>query len=133
MSIEEFPRTGRFTIGTGAAGAPHVRATLNVIGSAVGGPASFSQPVSPPLGFVSEMKGHVHVIVSGADVRQIHALEGTPIFPPDLAAPFILSMVIVLDGIWGTKGTASYTYVTSDKQHVKVENQPVKVQWLLAD
>jgi hypothetical protein len=49
-----------------------------------------------------------------------------------LGAPHVTQLVIVLDGIWGSKGTATYTYVTGSVFH-EITDVPVTVQWLLQE
>jgi hypothetical protein len=134
MSINEFPRTGVFTIGTGAPGAPQLRATLNVMAatSEVSGEGTFSKIENPPIRFTSRLQGNVHVLVFGGKAEQIYALHGTALAPLP-GASHITSLVINLDGIWGTHGNASYAYFNDTPIPVKYENQPVKVQWLLAE
>jgi len=128
LDVLPLPKTGFFHIGTNAISGPLVTAHLTVTGDTVTGVADFSQPVSPPIRFCNDMKGSVHTIVFGKDVHQVYSLQGLQAAG---SAYWISSMVITLDGIWGTKGTASYTYITPDKKHVSVESQPVTVTWPL--
>ena len=58
-------------------------------------------------------------------------MQGSAV-PPLLGAPHVTQLVIVLDGIWGSKGTATYTYVTGSVFH-EITDVPVTVQWLLQE
>ena len=125
-----FQHTGVFTIGTQNPGAPTLHAILSVPAnsSIVSGHGQLTQAINPPLQINSAFHGVVHALGLGP-AKQIYTLQGTAI-PPLLGGPHVTQLVIALDGIWGSKGTATYTYVTGSKFHV-VADVPVTVKWLL--
>lgn len=126
--------TGDFKIGTGAPGAPLLRPVLTVPqnSSRVSGQGWFTQPVNPPLRFDNAFTGIVSVLtLPPAPARQVYSLQGSAI-PPLLGAPHVTHLMITLEGIWGTKGTASYQYVIGSTFH-DVNNVPVSVVWLLQE
>jgi hypothetical protein len=78
--------------------------------------------------------GLVTVEVFGAQSTQIYSLQGTA-SPPRPGAWYVNQLSIRLKGIWGTDGTASYSYIhggVHEPPHV-VDNVPVKVRWLLQE
>ncbi|MGC9955212.1 MAG: DUF1842 domain-containing protein [Rhizomicrobium sp.] len=125
-----FQHTGVFSIGTHAAGAPTLQAILSVPAdsSIVSGHGVLTQAINPPLHANNAFHGVVHALGLGP-AKQIYAVQGTAV-PPLLGAPHVTQLVIALDGIWGTKGTATYTYVTGAVFH-EIKDVPVTVQWLL--
>lgn len=127
-----FSNTGVFTITTGMAGAQTLQAILSVPrgSSTVSGHGKLTQATNPPLDANNAFTGVVHA-VGTPKAMQMYALQGTAI-PPLLGAPHITQLLITTEGIWGTKGTASYTYVTGAVFH-EVKDVPVTVQWLLQD
>ncbi len=131
-AIVPFGHTGRFTIGTQKPGAQLLQAVLTVPpnSSTVSGNGTLTQAINPPLHANNAFHGVVHALGLGP-AKQIYALQGTAV-PPLLGAPHVTFLLIVLDGVWGTKGTATYTYVTGDTFH-EVTDVPVTVQWLLQE
>jgi hypothetical protein len=127
-----FSHTGVFDIGTHAPGAPTLQAVLSVPAdsSTVSGHGTLTQATNPPLHANNAFTGVVHVLGFGPAV-QVYALHGTAV-PPLLGAPHVTQLSIALEGVWGTKGTASYTYVTGAAFH-EVRDAPVKVRWLLQE
>ncbi|HYA05772.1 MAG TPA: DUF1842 domain-containing protein [Xanthobacteraceae bacterium] len=127
-----FNHTGRFSIGTGLPGAPTLQAILSVPQNSniVSGHGLLTQATNPPLHINNAFHGMVHVLGLGP-AKQIYALQGTAV-PPLLGAPHVTQLVIVLDGVWGTKGTASYTYIMGAVFH-EVRDVPVTVTWLLQE
>lgn len=121
---------GVFSIGAPMPGAPHLQAVLSVPAnsSAVSGHGLLTQATNPPLQANNGFAGVVHA-VGTPKAQQIFALHGTAI-PALLGAPHVTQLLIVLDGIWGTKGTATYTYVTGSVFH-EIKDVPVTVKWLL--
>jgi hypothetical protein len=75
---------------------------------------------------------HVAGGLPPAPPKQVYALHGIPV-PPALLKGYIMSVSIVLDGIWGTKGTATYSYIDTDHCIHEVKDAPVTVQWLLQE
>src|SRR6516165_791893 len=88
-----FNHTGIFTIGGGKPGAITLKAILTVPhnASTVSGHGTLSQATNPPLSGNTALHG----------VAQ----------PPHIAATYVMQLSIVLDGIWGTKGVATYSYL----------------------
>ncbi len=127
-----FNHTGVFTIGTAKPGAVMLKAILSVPhnSSTVSGHGGLTQATNPPLNVNSAFHGVVHSLGFGPD-KQIYALQGTAV-PPLLGAPHVTQLWIALDGTWGTKGTATYTYVTGSVFH-EVKDVLVAVQWLLQE
>jgi hypothetical protein len=126
-----FNHTGDFRIGTGMAGAKHLQAILSVPGdtSMVHGTGILGQAVNPPLMIKSHLDGVVHALGAGP-AKQVFALHGSPIPKGLLGTPVITDVLIVLDGVWGSKGTATYSYwIGSTFEEVK--DVPVAVKWLL--
>jgi len=126
-----FKHVGDFRIGTGLAGAKSLHAILTVPdkSSMVHGTGLLTQAVNPPLRIESHLSGVVHATGVGP-AKQIFALHGSPIPPGLLGTPVITDHLIVLDGVWGTKGTATYAYwIGSTFEEVK--DVPVTVNWLL--
>jgi len=126
--------TGDFKIGTGAPGAPLLRAILTVPqnSSTVTGQGRLTQAINPPLNFNSAFHGMVHVLVlPPGPARQVYALQGTAL-PPLLGAPHVTQLLITLEGIWGTKGTATYQYAVGSQIH-DIKDAPVSVTWLLQE
>jgi len=121
---------GLFTITTGAAGAQTLQAVLSVPSgsSTVSGHGHLTQATNPVLDANTAFQGVVHATGLGK-AEQIYALTGHAV-PPLLGAPHVTQLLIVLDGVWGTKGTATYTYVTGSTFH-EVKDVPVTVKWLL--
>ena len=129
--IFPFNHTGVFTIGTGQPGAVTLNAFLTVPNnsSIVSGHGTLSQAIDPPLQGNTSFSGVVYSLGFGA-AKQIYALVGTPTLLGQTT--YVTSLFIVLDGDWGTKGTATYTYLKNGVPHV-VADVPVKVQWLLQE
>jgi len=125
-----FAHTGVFDIGTHAPGAPTLQAVLSTPAnsSTVSGHGTLTQATNPPLNINNAFHGVVHALGLGPAV-QIYALQGAAI-PPLLGAPHVTNLVITLQGVWGDKGTATYTYVTGAVFH-EVRDVPVAVRWLL--
>jgi hypothetical protein len=123
--------TGHFTIGTNAPGAQHLNAILSspANGDTVIGHGVLTQTTSPVLHANTAFSGVYHVAVFGAQTTQSFSLHGTAI-PPLLGAPHVTQLAISLDGLWGKKGTATYTYVVGSEFHT-VKDVPVSVEWLL--
>ena len=123
--------TGAFYIGTHAPGAQTLQAilTMPTDSSTVTGHGMLTQAINPPLHANNAFHGVVHAVGTPPPAKQIFALQGTAV-PPLLGAPHVTQLVIVLDGIWGTKGTATYTYVTGAAFH-EIKEVPVTVNWLL--
>jgi hypothetical protein len=134
----EFPfnHTGEFTIGTGLAGAPTLKAILSVPrnSSTVTGHGSLTQAINPPLHANTTFHGLVTQEVFGGQSHQMYSLHGVP-SPPRVGATYVTQLSITLDGIWGKAGKASYSYhhggVDAPIHHV--QNVPVKVRWLLQE
>jgi Domain of unknown function (DUF1842) len=132
----EFPfnHTGEFTIGTGAPGAPTLRALLSVPrnGNTVTGHGVLTQAINPPLHSTTALHGLVTVEVFGGQSHQLYSLHGVP---PRPGATYVSQLSIALDGIWGKTGKASYTYVHGgvDAPPHHIQNVPVKVRWLLQE
>ncbi len=120
---------GVFTITTGAAVAQTLHGVLTVPqnSSSVSGHGTLTQATNPPLNVHNAFSGVVHALGLGK-AQQIYSLSGSAI-PPLLGAPHVTQLLIVLDGIWGTAGKATYTYVTGSSFH-EVTDVPVHVQWL---
>src|SRR4051794_16614599 len=105
------PESGIFTITTGLPGAPRLKVWLSAEpkqGYAVGH-AVFTQAVHPDPSFQSALAGNVYAGGLGK-AHQYYVLHGSALPQPLLGAPYITNLLIVLDGIWGTKGTACYSY-----------------------
>jgi hypothetical protein len=131
----EFPfsHTGRFTIGTERPGAITLRAILSVPrnSNVVTGHGSLYQAIEPPLHAPTTFHGLVTTEVFGGTTHQIYSLQGVP-SPPHIGASYVNQLSIRLDGEWGTVGKASYSYF-HDHGHYHVQNDPVKVTWLLQE
>jgi len=127
-----FNHTGVFTIGTAKPGAVMLKAILSVPynSSTVSGHGGLTQATNPPLNINNAFHGVVHSLGLGP-AKQIYALQGVAV-PPLPGAPHVTQLSIELDGIWGTKGMATYTYVTGAVFH-EVKDVPVAVQWLLQE
>jgi Domain of unknown function (DUF1842) len=136
--IFPFNHTGVFTIGTGQPGAVTLKAILTVPhnSSTVSGHGTLTQATNPPLHSNTAFHGVVHALGLGP-AKQVYALTGIPV-PPALATTYVMHLSIVLDGIWGTKGTATYSYLVGHHPpghppvH-EVKDAPVTVQWLLQE
>lgn len=126
-----FNHTGVFTVTTGMPGAPVLNAVLSVPtnSSVVSGHGVLHQAINPPLNANNSFHGVVHVLAFGGSVTQVYAVQGAAV-PPLLGAPHVIQAAIQLDGIWGTTGKATYTYVNHNTIH-EVKDVPVKVHWLL--
>ena len=100
---------GIFNISTGAAGAQTLQAVLTVAmkSNSVNGHGRLSQATNPPLDANNAFTGVVHALGLGK-AQQIYSLQGSAI-PPLPGAPHVTQLLIVLDGIWASKGTATYT------------------------
>jgi hypothetical protein len=122
---------GVFSIGTHAPGAPTLQALLTVPpkSSIVSGHGKLTQATNPPLNIASNFHGVVHALGVGP-AKQVFAVQGSPIPPGLIGTPVITNLFIVLDGIWGNKGTASYSYWIGSKFE-EISDVPVTVQWLL--
>lgn len=122
---------GVFTIGTGAAGAPLLRAFLSAdaVTSHVHGSAVYSKVENPPVVFNSVLDGVWHATGLGG-TAQVFALKGVA-QPPLPGAKHIVNLSISLSEVWGKQGTATYSYYDDTAKLKTVENQPVEVQWLL--
>jgi hypothetical protein len=120
---------GQFTIGGTKPGEPTLKGMLLVAGSGdVVGAAVFSWAVSPPQRFAVTLSGQTHATGLGT-AKQLYALHGHA-FPAMAGASNIPMLSIVLDGIWGKKGTASFT-VWNDTPDIKTfENLSIAVNWL---
>jgi hypothetical protein len=137
--IFPFNHTGVFTIGTGQPGAVTLKAILTVPlnSSIVSGHGTLTQAINPPLQGNTAFHGVVHALGLGPPpAKQIYALVGVPM-PPALATTWVSQLLIVLDGVWGTKGTATYTYIVGTHPpggavH-EITEAPVKVEWLLQE
>lgn len=123
-------QTGIFTITTGAAGAPTVRAVLTVPAgtSIVNGTGDLSQAVNPPPHAPTAFTGVVHATGLGS-TQQLFSLQGHAI-PPRLGATYISQLAIALDGIWASKGTASFMVYNDTPNPMVVTNALVSVEWL---
>ena len=134
----EFPfnHTGEFTITTGLAGAPTLRAMLSVPrnSSTVTGHGLLTQAINPPLHANTAFHGLVTQEVFGGQSHQMYSLQGVP-SPPHTGASYVTQLAITLEGIWGKTGKDSYSYLHGGGhgpiQHV--QNVPVKVRWLLGE
>ena len=78
----------------------------------------------------------VHALGVGP-AKQVWSLHGVP-QPPHIAATYVMQLSIVLDGIWGTKGVATYSYLVGTHPPElppirEVTDAPVTVQWLLQE
>lgn len=126
-----FNHTGVFSVTTGAPGAPAIHAVLSVPAnsSIVNGHGLLTQAINPPLHADNSFHGVVHVLAFGGSVTQVYSVQGAAV-PPLLGAPHVIQLAIQLDGIWGTTGKATYSYVNREVIH-EVKDVPVKVQWLL--
>lgn len=136
--IFPFNHTGVFTIGTGQPGAPTLKVLLSVPhnSSTVSGHGTLTQATNPPLHGNTSFHGVVHALGVGP-AKQVYALTGVPV-PPALATTYVMQLSIVLDGIWGTKGTATYSYLVGHHPPElppirEVKDAPVKVEWLLQE
>ena len=129
--IHPYNHVGSFSIGTHLPGALELGALLSVPqnSSTVTGHGLLTQTTHPPLHASTAFHGVVHILAFGGTMKQIYSLQGVAV-PPIQGAPHVTQLVITLDGIWGTKGTASYSYVTGSQPH-DVKDQPVSVRWLL--
>jgi hypothetical protein len=132
-----FNHTGKFHITSAGFGGPVLNALLSVPhnSSSVTGHGLLTQATHPPLNAETHFQGLVHVVgLPPGPMRQVYAVQGMSSGP---GMPFVSNLIITLDGIWGSEGKASYTYVTSvGTQHpVKhmVENATVSVKWLLQE
>ncbi|MDR3507040.1 MAG: DUF1842 domain-containing protein [Caulobacteraceae bacterium] len=125
-----FEHTGVFTIGGHVPGAPTLKAILSVPSqsSIVTGHGVLTQATNPPLHVVNTFHGMVHALGLGP-AKQIYSLQGAAA-PPLLGAPHVTQLMIALDGVWGAKGVATYTYVTGSVFH-EIKEAAVTVQWLL--
>ena len=121
---------GIFNISTGAAGAQTLQAVLTVAmnSSNVSGHGRLTQATNPPLDCNNAFTGVVHALGLGK-AQQIYSLQGSAI-PPLPGATQVTQLLIVLDGIWGTKGTATYTYLQGSTFH-ELADVPVRVEWLM--
>jgi hypothetical protein len=130
-AIIPFGHTGKFTITTGIGGVL-LQAVLTVPpnSSSVSGHGTLSQAVNPPWSGNTHFTGVVHALGLGP-AKQIFALHGTPV-PPSWLVSYVPSAVIVLDGIWGTKGKATYIYFHDHGFH-EVKDADVTVHWLLQE
>jgi hypothetical protein len=136
--IFPFNHTGIFTIGTGQPGAVTLKAILTVPhnSSIVSGHGTLTQATNPPLHSNTAFHGVVHTLGLGP-AKQIYALTGVPV-PPALATTYVMQLSIVLDGAWGTKGTATYSYLVGHHPPElppirEIKDAPVTVQWLLQE
>jgi hypothetical protein len=127
-------KTGKFTITTGAPGAPVIVAYLSVYsedgaGAQAVGYANYTQVVSPPfIAFPSFLKGPVYA-TGFKTTQQLYALQGTA--PSGLlGAKHIATLAISLEGIWGTSGHAAYTVYDDTPHPPHQEKVPVKVEWV---
>lgn len=130
--IYPFSHTGKFAIGTPMPGSLMLHAVLSVPAdsSTVTGHGVLFQATSPPLQAKTAFHGVVHALGVG-QAKQVYSLQGTAI-PPLPGAPHVTQLLIALESIWGTKGAATYTYLTGDVFH-EVKEVPVTIQWLLQD
>ena len=122
---------GHFSIGTGAPGAQLLNAILSSPPNSniVTGHGDSTQTTSPVLSANTAFSGVYHVLVFGSQTTQVFSLHGTAL-PPLLGAPHVTQLAITLDGLWGKKGTATYSYILGSELHV-VKDVPVTVEWLL--
>lgn len=126
--------SGIFMIGTRLSGAPNLTARLSVLpeteataNNTVTGDGRLTQAINPPLDIQNIFSGKVYALGFGT-AHQIFGLRGQP--PHPLAgAPTIPELMINLNGIWGNKGVASYTYCIGSQFH-EVKDVPVTVEWL---
>jgi Domain of unknown function (DUF1842) len=139
--IFPFNHTGVFTIGTGQPGAVTLKAILTVPhnSSIVSGHGTLTQAIAPPgLQGHTAFHGVVHTLGFGPlPPKQIYSLTGVPV-PPALATTYVMQLFIVLDGVWGTKGTATYSYLVGHHPPElppirEIADAPVTVQWLLQE
>jgi hypothetical protein len=138
--IFPFNHTGVFTIGTGQPGAPTLKVILSVPynSSIVSGHGTLTQATNPPLQGNTSFSGVVHTLGFGPPPpKQIYSLTGVPV-PPAMATTYVMQLFIVLDGVWGTKGTATYSYLVGHHPPElppirEVVDVPVTVQWLLQE
>jgi hypothetical protein len=134
-AIIPFGHTGKFTIGTPQPGAKLLQAILTVPpnSSTVTGHGNLTQAINPPPDANTAFSGVVHVVgLPPGQPKQIYALHGVPV-PPALLKSYIMHLVIWLDGVWGTKGTATYTYIDTQHHIHEVKDAPVTVHWLLQE
>lgn len=122
---------GVFTISTGAAGAPTLEVVITVPqnSSTATGTGRLTQATNPPLNVMTAFHGQVHATGLGT-TEQLYALQGQAL-PPYIGATFVSQLSIALDGIWGTKGVASYIVYNDTPTPKIVDGAPVRVQWLL--
>ena len=104
--------------------------------STVSGHGTLTQATNPPLHGNTSFHGVVHALGVGP-AKQVYALTGVPV-PPALATTYVMHLSIVLDGVWGTKGTATYSYLVGHHPPElppirEVKDAPVKVEWLLQE
>ena len=76
----------------------------------------------------------VHALGLGP-AKQVYGLTGVPVLPA-LATTYVMQLSIVLDGIWGTKGTATFSFLLGHHPPElppirEIAQAPVTVQWLL--
>ena len=125
--VQEY--AGLFTITTGAAGAPTLRVMVMGADDMAEGIGRLTQATHPPLNAPTAFHGVVHALGLGK-AEQIFALHGQAI-PPRPGATTVPDLLITLDGIWGSKGVATYS-VYDDTPHMKsFKNVPVKVEWFM--
>jgi hypothetical protein len=133
--IVPFGHTGKFTIGTPRPGALLLQAVLTVPpnSSIVTGHGHLTQAIDPPPGGNTAFHGVVHSLGFGP-AKQVYSLQGVPV-PPSPLVTYVSHLSIVLDGIWGTKGKATYIYFKALPQHGyhEVKDADVTVQWLLQE
>jgi hypothetical protein len=134
--IIPFGHTGKFTIGTPKPGAVLLQAILTVPpnSSTVNGHGTLTQATNPPLHGNTAFHGVVHSLGVGP-AKQIYSLQGVPT-PPAGITTYVVHLSIVLDGIWGTKGKATYTWFDNTRpgpHFHEVKDADVTVHWLLQE
>jgi hypothetical protein len=135
-AIIPFGHTGRFIIGAQQPGGQLLQALLRVApnSSTVTGTGSLTQTINPPPpNSDTAFHGVVHVLgMPPGQAKQIYALHGVPV-PAGFLKAYIMTLVICLDGVWGTKGTATYTWMDVHHHIHEVKDVPVAVHWLLQE
>lgn len=120
---------GLFTITTGAPGAPTLRLMLIGADDNAEGIARLTQATNPPLNAPTALHGVVHALGLGK-AEQIFALHGQAI-PPRAGATYVPDLLITLDGIFASKGVATYTIFNDTPHMATIKNAPVKVEWFI--
>ena len=121
---------GHFSITSGLVGAPSISASLITISKTgfTQGYGTVSQAVYPPLQFQTKLAGVAHATGAGKaeQIFDLHGIETSQL----VGAPRIVSLLIVLDGIWGTTGKASYVLFEDTPEPKEFKDQKVAVTWI---